>query len=99
MELNNLKMPNVNPFEYPSVKCTCGNEIFVPGVIFKDIPGVALGERENVHVPIKIFYCSKCGTLSPADKEMLSKYDASNNNKSITHNDTRHNMDKVDIII
>ena len=37
-------MPNVNPLDYPSETCECGNEIFVPGVIFKKVPGVILGQ-------------------------------------------------------
>ena len=77
---NQLKMPNVNPLEYPTVKCSCGNEIYIPGVIFKDIPGIALGQgTDNVQVPIKIFYCSKCGKLSKYDEEMLKPYEDKNN--------------------
>jgi hypothetical protein len=74
--LNNIGSnsgPNINPFEYPSEVCSCGNEVFVPGVIFKKIPGVLIGQgSETAQVPIKVFCCSKCGELSPYDKEMLN---------------------------
>ena len=64
--------PNINPFEYPSEKCSCGSEVFIPGVIFKKIPGMLLGQgSETAQVPIKVFVCAKCGELSPYDKEML----------------------------
>ena len=67
-------MPNVNPFEYPSEQCQCGNEVFIPGVIFKKIPGMVLGQgSEPVQVPLKVFCCSKCGELSPYDKETLEE--------------------------
>lgn len=71
--MDNLKLPNINPLDYPTIKCECGNEIFTPGVIFKDIPGVAVGEKENVEFPIKVFYCSKCGQLSPYDKKLFNQ--------------------------
>ena len=77
--LNNIGSnsgPNINPFEYPSEVCSCGNEVFVPGVIFKKIPGVLVGQgSETAQVPIKVFCCSKCGELSPYDKETLEEHD------------------------
>ena len=68
--------PKVNPLDYPSEKCTnCDNEIFIPGVIFKNVPGLELGQgAENVQIPIKVFVCSKCGELSSADKEILNSH-------------------------
>jgi hypothetical protein len=77
MDNINLKggdMPKINPFKYPSEKCSCGNEIFVPGVIFKKIPGMLVGQgTEDVQAPIKVFFCSKCGELSPYDKELFAE--------------------------
>lgn len=70
---NNIKLPNINPMDYPTVKCSCGNEIYTPAVIFKDIPGVAVGSTENIQFPIKVFICSKCGELSAYDKELLNE--------------------------
>ena len=99
----NLKMPNVNPLEYPTVKCLCGNEIFVPGVIFKDIPGVVLGERENVQVPIKVFYCKHCGELSQYDKDLLKLYDKSEQKteqkSTIIQDSNINNREHIDIIV
>lgn len=72
---NGSAMPgNVNPFDYPSEVCECGCEIFVPGVIFKKIPGVLAGAgAQEMQFPVKIFYCSKCGKISPYDNEMMEK--------------------------
>ena len=68
--------PKINPLDYPTEKCSCGNEIFIPGVIFKKIPGILIGQgNEDVQFPLKIFCCSKCGELSPYDKEMLEEHD------------------------
>lgn len=66
--------PKVNPLDYPSDKCSkCGNEVFVPGVIFKTIPGVIVGNgKDDVQVPLKVFVCSKCGELSDYDKKILN---------------------------
>jgi hypothetical protein len=65
---------SINPFEYPTTKCSCGNEIFTAGVMFKEIPGIAVGSsNEKEYVPIKVFVCSKCGKLAPQDAEFIEK--------------------------
>ena len=63
--------PQINPFAYPSEVCPeCQNEVFVPGVILKKVPGILIGAGEDtVSVPIKVAVCSKCGTLSESDKK------------------------------
>lgn len=67
-------MPQVNPLDYPSETCECGNDIFIPGVIFKKIPGVVVGQgTETVQVPVKVFVCAKCGKLSPSDQKILEE--------------------------
>lgn len=73
---SNSFTPKVNPLDYPSDKCSnCGNEVFIPGIIFKTVPGLELGQgTENVQVPIKVFVCSKCGELSNYDKEILDAH-------------------------
>lgn len=75
---SNSFTPKVNPLDYPNDKCSaCGNEVFIPGVIFKLIPGLELGQgkAENVQIPIKVFVCSKCGELSNMDKEVFKHHE------------------------
>ena len=70
---------NVNPLDYPSVLCPdCGCQTFVPAMIFKRIPGVVLGTggREE-QMAVKVFICSKCGALSPMDRELIGEDNAS----------------------
>lgn len=71
----NVNMPAVNPLDYPSEVCpNCGCEIFVPGIIFKKIPGVLIGQgSDDTQVPLKIFYCANCRELSPYDKKIIEK--------------------------
>ena len=67
--------PNINTLDYTTKKCTCGNEVFIPGVIFKKVPGILIGQgSETVQVPLKVFCCSKCGELSPYDQEILNNH-------------------------
>ena len=78
MDLNNtgnMTSPQVNPFAYPSEVCEeCGNYVFQPGLIFKVVPGILLGQgTESVPVPVKVACCSKCGALSPLDRKMLEE--------------------------
>ena len=63
--------PQINPFAYPSEVCPeCQNEVFVPGVILKKVPGILIGAgEETVSVPIKVAVCSKCGALSESDRK------------------------------
>lgn len=70
-----VNMPAVNPLNYLSEVCpNCGCEIFAPGIIFKKIPGVLVGQgSEDTQVPLKVFYCVKCKELSPFDKKMIEK--------------------------
>lgn len=68
-------IPTPNIFSYPSEKCDeCGHEVFVPGLIFKLVPGVMLGQgASTVPYPIKVACCAKCGALSPLDKKMYAE--------------------------
>lgn len=70
-----MTMPDLNLFEYPEEVCSeCGHNVFAPGIIFKKVPGVVLGEGgDTVTVPIKVAYCTKCGALSPSDREVYDK--------------------------
>lgn len=65
---------SLNPFEYPAMKCSsCGNTTFVPAMMFREVPGMLVGQADakTVDVPIKVFICAKCHELSPTDKEMI----------------------------
>ena len=67
---------NINPHAYEELTCTeCGHNVFVPGVVFKQIPGILVGQsdRKTVPFPIKVACCAKCGALSKKDKEDLEK--------------------------
>lgn len=57
--------------DYPTAKCSsCGNSLFQPNVIFKEIPGLVVGKTEPYFYPMKVFVCTKCGELSPLDKQI-----------------------------
>lgn len=75
----NISNPEkVNPFDYPTLKCECGNETFTPAVIFKQIPGILVGnaEEKTMDIPIKVFICSKCGKICPSDAKILKDEEA-----------------------
>lgn len=67
-------MPKVNPFEYDTIKCNeCGSENFIPAMQFRKIPGLLVGEKEDVLYPHKIFICKNCGALSPMSKDEIDE--------------------------
>ena len=69
----NANMPAVNPLDYPSEVCpNCGCEVFIPGIIFKKVPGMLIGQgSETTQVPLKVFICANCRELSPYDKKLF----------------------------
>ena len=69
----NSTAPKINPLKYETEKCdACGNTVFVPGFIFKRIPGLEVGNgTDDVLYPIPVYYCAKCGTISAVDREAL----------------------------
>ena len=75
---------NFNPFAYPDWTCSeCGHNIFTPGVVFKKVPGVVLGEgKGDVPFPIKVATCQKCGAMFPYDKKSFDE--AAKRNKDNT---------------
>ena len=71
-QFNSNPAQQINPFEYPDEICSeCGHNVFIPGVIFKMVPGILLGSGspEPESVPIKVACCAKCGALAPSDKK------------------------------
>ena len=67
----NFQMPQIDPSEYPSLKCDkCGNVAFTTAMIIKKIPGVLLGSANKTQLmPDQILVCSKCGTILKKDRE------------------------------
>ena len=67
----NFQMPQIDPAEYPSLKCDkCGNVAFITAMIIKKIPGVLLGSASKTQLmPDQILVCSKCGTILKKDRE------------------------------
>jgi hypothetical protein len=65
---NNIR---INPLKYPNVKCECGNEVWLQGVVLKQISGLELGTgTKDQLIDIPVFYCSKCGEVFPEDKKI-----------------------------
>jgi len=56
---------NVDLSTQPDLKCECGNIDFIPGMRFKVVSGILVGEREDQLVPIQTMVCSKCGKSHP----------------------------------
>lgn len=99
MDLNKMQAPKINPFDFPTVKCSsCGNETFVPAMMFRRIPGVVVGraDQNTVDFPLKVFICSKCGALSPADKELI---EAAENGQSDNESEVKTEKPKSKLII
>lgn len=68
---NLFQTSSVNPMDYPTAKCSsCGNTLFKANVMFKEIPGLVVGKTEPYFYPMKVFVCTKCGELSPLDKQI-----------------------------
>lgn len=68
-----VKEPQLNPRDYPSIKCDkCGSIIFQQATIIKQVPGKVVGQKEQyVYAPVNLFMCAKCGAIFRKDVENL----------------------------
>ncbi len=61
----------INPLEYPTIKCKCGCQAFVPGYILKRISGIAIGAgAEDQIIDLPVYICNNCGEILDEQKKM-----------------------------
>lgn len=73
----------INPLNYPTIKCKCGCEAFIPAVILKRISGIAIGAgAEDQIVDLPVYVCNSCGEILDEYKKMYKLDDASEEKKS-----------------
>ena len=64
--MNEAKTPgrlNITLDQLPAAKCEqCGGEVFMEGVMLREISPIISGERETKLAPIPVFICSNCRT-------------------------------------
>lgn len=86
----NFNMPQINPAEYPSLKCDkCGCVAFNQSIIMKKIPGVLLGSSSKYQLlPDYIMTCAKCGTILKKDREYYKLNDDNTENEENYKDDT-----------
>lgn len=83
--MEQINGPQFNPFDYPDEVCSeCGHNVFVPGVVFKKVPGILVGDgtREYVPIPLKVAVCQKCGAMSPSDKKTFDEAEKNKEKKT-----------------
>lgn len=51
-----LKLSDTTP-----IKCVCGNEVFIEGIMFRRVSMILSGGTGDV-IPIRVPICSKCST-------------------------------------
>ena len=67
-------MPRVNPFEYPEIECDeCKCKDWMPVMRFRKVPGLLVGEKEDIYYPHKIFVCRNCGKISPVSQQEIDE--------------------------
>lgn len=44
----------------------CGNEVFVPGFMFRTISRFITGGAQDGLIPVEVFFCSKCQHVNDA---------------------------------
>lgn len=56
-----ITQPQVDLSQTKALVCDeCGNEVFVPGLMFRTVSRFITGGAQDGLVPIEVFYCSKC---------------------------------------
>lgn len=64
--------PQINPYEFPVVKCPkCGGFYFEQAFTIRLVNKMVIGQGVGTQpVPAPVFICKKCGTMSPQDAEV-----------------------------
>lgn len=109
MEINNSNdlrtalngsMAQFDPTDYPIVTCDkCGGNMFVPAVVFREVPGIYVGDatHEKLQLPVhKVYRCAKCGEMFISDREMLKTIEE---NKQKTDDLSVHKTTESGLII
>ena len=67
--------PKIDPTSYPQIKCDkCGHNVFKVGYVVYNIPGIAVGNGfEDMHYPLTVYICDKCGTIMKDYREEIEK--------------------------
>ena len=60
MEQHNI---NLSLDKTEAVKCKCGNEAFIEGVMLRKASRFLTGTDRDALVPISVMICSKCGDV------------------------------------
>ena len=56
---------NVDASKCKTIKCKCGYNIFVKGVVLKEVKGILFGNgAKNSISQVEVLYCGKCGTFA-----------------------------------
>lgn len=61
--INQSEPPQTLPFgikDTTSVVCTCGNDVFINGNMFRRVSKILAGTAKDALVPIVVPICSKC---------------------------------------
>lgn len=82
---NNMPAGNVNPLDYPIVKCSkCGGITFMSRLIMRRIPGMLAGMgTEDMLFPMKVLVCDKCGKILDDDVKLYKLDELEQNEKEI----------------
>ena len=57
---------NVNPNDIANMRCTCGNDIFVPVMNLKFVSAFITGAGKPAGIKVEMLACLGCGILYPA---------------------------------
>jgi|TARA_R100000479_G_scaffold111170_1_gene55931 predicted RNA-binding Zn-ribbon protein involved in translation (DUF1610 family) len=69
--MNDGKGLNITPDQLEDFVCEgCGNQTFVPVMIFKKLSAVYSPAGKDTMVPLQVFKCDECGKIA---KEFLPK--------------------------
>jgi len=61
----NQKQINIEASKCKTIKCKCGYNIFVRGVVLKEVKGILIGNGNNNSISqVDVLYCGKCGTFA-----------------------------------
>lgn len=55
----------IDPNGFSILTCECGNDIFIRGIVRKEVPSILMTKREPQVFQLEVLYCGQCGKFAP----------------------------------
>lgn len=55
------------------IRCDCGNPFYKVMVVYREVPGLLLGQSKNIHQPFQVMLCDRCERPHPSSAPFVEE--------------------------